>query len=148
MCSVQNEKRRLRIFTGLMPTKCLNVSLFCEMLGGKKKTYLKYLATNLCNRPLTGQAGWQSELFWENTCTSHCSWTFFLTYQEMTYIHIFQLFLILEFFFFSLWGSTHLCRGVIWHLLINSFQMAMYTGTESCSIQMQRHLMCWERAMY
>ena len=33
-------------------SKCLNVSLFCEML--KKKIYLKNLATNLCNRSLTG----------------------------------------------------------------------------------------------
>lgn len=65
-----SKQRRLRIFTQLMPTKCLNVSLFCEML---KKIYRKYLVTNLCNRHSTGQAGRWNELFWENTCTSHCS---------------------------------------------------------------------------
>lgn len=35
-----------------------------------------------------------------------------------------------------------------YYLLINSLQMAIYTGMEPCSIKMQRDLMCWERMMY
>lgn len=37
-----SKQRRLRIFTQLMPTKCLNVSLFCEMLKKNLPQVLGY----------------------------------------------------------------------------------------------------------
>lgn len=50
--------------------------------------------------------------------------------------------------FFFPYEVPPICAVGSYYLLINSLQMAIYTGMEPCSIKMQRDLMCWERMMY